>query len=402
MTKIVILCLHDKSWGRLEMATTMAADMRRAGFQVLIVADTGVVNGLKVSDVDVRTVHVGMGGLLRLYIDSLVQSFEPSWIIHCDYFNNVNYFHRCGETKFTFMAGYPARVAMIDTWDHSITGFDIDDGAGTSRSVVLDPESNAIEVFEAHDVKLYPIPFQRIAGRSGEFRAVQHHADADIGTVRVDRPASGDSKKSILFCTASWQHADDRSSPGRVVVPSLLFRQLRLSVDSFRLVHVGPVPYDLESSLQCEYQWRPPVSSSELESLFRHCDLLISLNAVSYVNIRAMTLGVPVLLFINSQVREVSSSPDVSSEGREPPIITPFVMWPVGYFSFLAPMIDQSDYFHSLQVEEIGDDTACQVAINELLFDAGKRRDRLAKQMAYLASLESVPTIDTVLTGMGP
>jgi hypothetical protein len=209
----------------------------------------------------------------------------------------------------------------------------------------------------------------------------------------------GESARVILVCTARWQVEKDTTD---AAVPALVSAYLTELGDEVHVVHVGPASSALGRFLGNRYHWQPPLTPARFDLLISSVDLLLSLNVSATAIAKAVALRLPIVVLQNAveaatrdeaaaAVGSAQSGP-VSQWIHEAAPIPRFRVWPLGFFDYLAPVVDDNPYQLAFVTCELFDPHQVIGACHRLLFDAGTRDALRQRQDAYLRRLESLPT----------
>jgi len=165
---------------------------------------------------------------------------------------------------------------------------------------------------------------------------------------------------------------------------------------------VGPQRYKLGQKLNSRYHWLPPLPPVDFDQLVASMDVLLSMNISATTIAKAMVFEVPTLVLQNS----ISASTREEAEAAMPcaPSATlakwldesmplfPFVLWPIGYYRYLKPILQDNPYVSALDVAELLHEDRIQSALSSLLFDKTARDEQAHRQASYLSHVRSLPT----------
>jgi Family of unknown function (DUF6365) len=171
-------------------------------------------------------------------------------------------------------------------------------------------------------------------------------------------------------------------------------------------VHVGPEPLKLRDA-DSRYIWMPSLSPENFDRLLGSVDLFLSANISATTIGRAIAAGVPVLVVQNSCRADTVEGAEewigraVSEHlkawlHRSVPLY-PFSLWPLGYWQFLKPLLQDNPYREALEVVELTDEAQCIEQCRLLLFDAAARDRTLGRHAAYASKARSLPTAAEVI-----
>jgi len=396
--KHLILSLGLKGLGEAALGIRLATELKAAGDEVFCLAHDSNAKLLEGT-----FPHVTFGStaapLFSLYLSNCVAGFKPTSIILSDYFTTTLFFELYGLDP-ALLTSFGVPIFAIDTWDSTKAASPIDVLMNDYRTVALWPDM----------VKpICPVPFlapHTMAGFYGSLpekvsvtRRIRRHLHHALGM--------NDTAKGVLFCTGAWQHPnyDSQSDSARrcaTSLPLLIEEYISRLGPDVHLVHVGPQRYKLGQKLNSRYHWLPPLPPVDFDQLVASMDVLLSMNISATTIAKAMVFEVPTLVLQNS----ISASTREEAEAAMPcaPSATlakwldesmplfPFVLWPIGYYRYLKPILQDNPYVSALDVAELLHEDRIQSALSSLLFDKTARDEQAHRQASYLSHVRSLPT----------
>ncbi|HEX5412379.1 MAG TPA: DUF6365 family protein [Terriglobia bacterium] len=410
----LIIALSGKAWGRAVMACTIAAELSATGDRVTLLINeclAPLTNGAGFRSV---TINESLGPLLGLYIDHLIATERPTSVVLSDYFANANFCYAVGANPRCVLLKDIATFSL-DPWHFEWTGTKIDMFCGETFLLTQGSSEDCTEQFQSIPYKLRPVPIVPLGKTNGAFRNLPHISHITTGSARETRHALGisDGAKAVLFCTAKWQHAKYESRAGMRLassLPILVAEYLSRIGQDVHLVHVGPYAYDLQGRLNGRYHWLPPLSLSRFDSILASMDLFISANISATTVTKAMVFEVPTVVLHNSILAETQEQVESAlarpfSESlrlwlKDAVPLFPFVLWPLGYHRFLAPLLHNNPYVDALEFIEFLDEQRVESTLADLLFDSTRRADQLHSQTCYLKQIRSLPTGAEIIRAM--
>jgi hypothetical protein len=333
--------------------------------------------------------------LIGLLIQSQVKKSRADSIILSDYFTTALTFERAGINP-QIVQQFDCPVGAIDTWDIKQTG------------TIMDFVGNQNRQFKDWtyliDYLLTPVPIAKADSNANYYsclpepivipKKVNRHIRRDLGISEHD--------KIVLFCSAEWQHAPfktEESNQLRDRFPNLLSSYFQQLGSQVILVHVGPAPLDL--AIKHHYRWIPPLSPQQFDLLLASTDLLLTANVSSTTISKALVSGIPVVNLVNSfkaaefvdttSAHAKNLSPEFTNWVKEPIALHPFFMWPIGYHSFLNPLLENNPYTNAVQMLEITSVETVIKTIQCLLMENDYKQKVLEKQFSYVKEVESLP-----------
>lgn len=395
MTGHLAIALSTKGYGETILGLQLSEWLRRSGDEVHFLVHPGSERIVRSAGFPLTTISDHVGSFMPLYIEEIIRSTRIDRLLLADYFTTDLWLAQNGlDVEALTDFGLP--MTAIDTWHMDKSGDQIDIYWGKTRSICDWRERNA--------QLIQPVP---IAGADAPGAycclppGITAATAAQIADVRSRYGLCPDDRL-VLFCTARWQqtryscrHAQRISE----TLPDLIAHYIRQQGPTTKVMHIGPQSYELD--LQGQYFWVDQIPQSEFVRILGAADLLLTANVSSTTIARAMAMDVPVLALVNSHALDVeddtatlpflpltSTIADWISANLP---IYPFLMWPVGYYDFLKPLIPGNAYFDAIAIEEIFDEPATSSALSALLFDRPVRSDRVDRQRRYIASLELLP-----------
>ena len=284
----------------------------------------------------------------------------------------------------------------IDTWLRERTGVikDAGDASGSARHAHAD-----VSFVGA----LRPVPILPLDAGQGVYAnlpAPARTAQPQRARSRLGLPADA---QVVLTCSALWQHrAYPRAAIRRLgaAFPRLLAECLAPHARA-HLVHVGPEAWPVGEVLGERYRALPSLPPEAFGDLLAAADLFVSANASATTLVRAMGQGVPALLVWQSE--EPPQEPDPALRPYLP--LPAYALWPLGWWRFLRPVLEDNAYVRALDPVELTDLPALRDRIARLLHDPQAARAQRERQHDYLAALARLPSgaeaIDQALQDKG-
>lgn len=146
--------------------------------------------------------------------------------------------------------------------------------------------------------------------------------------------------------------------------------------------------------------------------MLQAADAVLSLNIGGTTVWRAVMSGVPAMVLGNScRLRDVTDIDRVEALAggftdfvrdavSDVVPLHPFRMWPLGFYSFLRPLLTGNPYADAVAQAEVLDERAVVDGLEDLLYDDGYRATRLAVQDGYAGQVLALPPTGEVFTAM--
>ncbi len=297
-----------------------------------------------------------------------------------------------------FVLELPVPVLALDFWNLAEAGLRWD--FGTDASVIA---SNALKI----ERRLVPVPVVRPEGTRGAFRALPEalHAARDRETVRAEL-GLGAQDRLVLFAQSRWQDPEVQNwkHHARIArgLPPLLCGWLAELGERVHLAHVSPVAFEAPEPLGLRYHWLRQLPAPRFRELLEAADLVLSLNATGVSTIAAVAAGVPVLLGVNSRRGKTVEEVMATLQAPASPVfrdwlssvvpLYPFLLWPLGLFDFLSPVLQGNPYLETVCRVEVLDHDAFIAAGEALLFHPAAARELRSRQGAYCQRVSELPS----------
>ncbi len=389
----LVLALNPWGHGETSLGIRLASSLRTGGEGVVFV--TTNANAPLVQRAGFRAIVLPRQAypLLPLYIADCISKMNVGSIILSDHFTTASFLKRTGLDEQT-LARFQLPVIAIDTWD-STRGQPIDvQNHGSEAPIDVLPASI-----------IHPVPFLSPRA-SGAYQSLPDVPPKVARKVRKNVRRSlgiSDSSQAVLFCSAAWQQGE-HPLRGRWwladSVPALLGEYLS-RIDSAHVVHVGPKTLPMGEKLGPRYHWLPQLPGTDFRALMGSVDLFLSVNISAATIAEAMVAGVPVAVIQNSIPIYKQEDCEEALRGRtlsdtlrqwihaSIPICS-FSLWPVGFYKFLVPVMQDNPYTRALELLELFDEEGIEQRIRRLLTDRAAREEHVQRQQVYLDEVRAL------------
>ncbi len=400
----LFIALSTKGYGETALGIRVATELQERGDKCFFLAHQSAIPLLQSTTFPHMKTSDHAIGFLNLTLHTLIRKMKPDSIVLSDYFTTALAFEKAAIDP-TFLKQLDISVGAIDTWDMEKSGSVID---------VFGNEQREFQDWsDVLDYRLIPVPIARPDSGGPYYQClpdpiqitkkVKRHIHRDLAI-----PPNG---KVVLFCSGEWQHASFTSEHGNRLtrlLPKLVGQFLdKLGEDVF-LVHVGPSSF--ANVMNDRYRWLPSLAPDQFDMLVASADVLLVANASSTTIAKALVTGIPAVVLMNSHA--VTSVADIHSQNgavskeleawiSEAAPIYPFYMWPIGYYRFLKSLLDGNYFCDVVPMLEITNEHEVLRTLQSLLFEAGSRRDHIARQMQYVEQLRLLPKAASLIKQNG-
>lgn len=399
--KLLFFAMSTAGYGETTIGMSLAEQLQAIGIESHFVSTVISEQLLRRSKIPYTVLDQRMGRLARLLIDEVVTEFKPDGIVLSDYYTYTGVFeHRFGLDPW-FIDEYQLPILPIDIWEWDKTSFAVD-MFGEERTVdkrILAMEASLRPVPLAHPGRRdRAYPFRLWPSSERVSRRTKQHLFTTFGLGPRDR--------LVLITIAHWQQlaAERYISPiGTQVlrgVPWLLAHYLRQLPDSTHFAIIGQVPPELAALPAGRTHALPSCSPTRFSTLLGASDLVLGLNVGASTLGRAVLSDIPAVVLTNSyaipDARAVAEA-EAGLDGLTDTVrdwlagIVPLHrmrMWPLGFYSFLEPILSANPYTSTYTDLELLDEPAAVRGIEQALYDSQTRNRLAAARADYLATVD--------------
>ena len=387
------------AYGELHMALDLAVRQRAAGIEPVFLIPPSHAELTRAKGIHYETLIPGSGKLNTMLLRDVQRRFRPGAVILAD-FLNFSFCERHYGLTLDDLDVFEAPVSTFDIYDFGQTSGRVDTygfyarnmrGISVDRYHRLLQPSPIVPPDQPRNEQIIKYPlFEDLDRASDQARA---RARAELGFGERDRV--------VLVTSAMWQkmhRSYDEVLPFidacKQALDEILARVARDAV----IVSVGAsgVGESREIPGLRQHGYLP---AAEFDRIAAACDLYVSNNYISTSMGRLVLKGVPTLLIQNS----ISKHPDGGYVwfGREqtplPPLLDqvarayPFRMYPVGWHSFLRPVVARNDFYRIMRHAELFDVDGTVDLIETILSGGDADRSELVLER-YRAKIRKLPT----------
>ncbi|MEV7008505.1 DUF6365 family protein [Streptosporangium sp. NPDC051022] len=399
--RLLFFAMSSAGYGETLIGMSLARQLKPAGIECFFIIEPMSEKLLRGSGFPYTVLDRSMGGFATLMVDDAVISFRPDAIVLSDYFTFCGIFPKRYGLDPWFIDRYNLPIIPIDIWEWANTAFSVDVFHGKAMSVnrrILEMPAHLRPVPICHlDQDQQTFPFRLWEGNERVSRRTREHLRETFGMEKEDR--------MVLLAVAGWQqdkYSDENGDQMAAHVPELLVHYLRQLPPSARFVMVGSVPPVLEA-LTDRTHVIPACSPSRFNVLLGSVDLVLTLNLGATTLARAVLSDIPGVVLTNRF--DVPEKPDIDQVEAELGGLSedvrswlsrtlpmyPFRMWPLGFHSFLDPIVVDNPYLSTFAHAELLDEPAVLSALHGVLYDRGVQDDLARNRAAYLETLTAHP-----------
>lgn len=399
--RLLFFAMSSAGYGETLIGMSLARQLRVAGIESFFIVEPTSERLLRGSGFPYLVLNNSMGSFATLLVDETVRDFRPDAIVLSDYFTYCGVFPKRYGIDPWFIERYGLPIMPIDIWEWANTEFAVDVFQGKSMGVtrrIMDMPTHLRPVPICHlDEEPGTYPFRLWEGNERVSRRTRHHLRETFGMAPEDR--------MVLLAVAGWQqdrYADENGDRIADQVPELLVHYLRQLPPSARFVLVGSVPPVL-ADLADRAHVIPACSPHRFNVLLGSVDLVLTLNLGATTLARAVLSDIPGLVLTNRF--DVPEKPDIDRVEAELSGLSedvrswlsrtlpmyPFRMWPLGFHSFLDPIVAKNPYVSTFAHAELLDEPAVLSALHGVLYDRGVQDGLARERAAYLETLTDHP-----------
>jgi hypothetical protein len=292
-----------------------------------------------------------------------------------------------------FLERLTVPVIALDFWNLRQAGPEWDFGRDATE---VPPAALAFER------RLLPAPIARPDAGPGTFAALPARTARPEARAAVRGELGLDPRdRLVLWTTSRWQQPEQQNWKHHArlarAVPAWIAATLARLGGRVHLLHVGPQASPAWDAWGARYRFVGQVTAERLHDLMDAADLLLSLNTTATTGLAATAIGLPTVVVVNSrggtadELTAPGASPTLRAWLAEAAPLHPFRLWPLGLYSFLAPILADNPFTDTFRQVELLDEEAIVEACRSLLFDQGAAADARARQAAYRERIAALP-----------
>jgi hypothetical protein len=387
------------AYGELHMALDLAGRQRAAGIEPVFLIPPSHVELTRAKGIRYETLIPGGGKLNVMLMRDIERRFRPKSVVLAD-FLNYNFCERHYGLTLDDLDVFSAPVSTFDIYDFGRTGGRVDTYGFYAKNM------RGISVDRFHHL-LQPSPIVPPGTPRNDqiikYPLFEHPARAGARERDLARRelGLGSRERVVLVTSALWQkmhRSYEAVLPFIGACKQALDEILATVAKDATVISVGAssVGETREIPGLRRYGHLP---TAQFDQIAAACDLYVSNNYISTSMGRLVLQGVPTMLIQNS----VSKHPDGGFVwfGREndppPPLLDavprayPFRMYPVGWHSFLRPVVADNDFYRIMRHAELFDVDGSVALIEAILNGDDARRSEHAWER-FRTQLERLPT----------
>lgn len=409
--RLLFLAMSSAGYGETLIGMQLARQLTKAGVECHFIIETASEKMLHGGPLPYTVLDASMGSFAQLLVDEQVARLRPDAIVLSDYFTYCGVFAKRFGVDPWFIDRYDLPILPIDIWEWEESGFHVD-VFGTKHIPVSDRILNLGGYLRPVPV-CHPLangnpdafPFRLFESGERVSRRTRGHLRETFGI--------GPRERLVLLAVAAWQQSTFSEEEGNRLaasVPRLLAHYLAELPPSTRFALVGAVPPVLAELPPERTLVLPACAPSRFNALLGAVDLVVTLNVAATTLARATLCGTPGLALTNrftvaepAQLEQVESdlgglSGAVRSWAAQSLPLYPFRMWPLGFHSFLDPLLAGNPYGEAILTAELLDEPAVVSAMTNALYDADTGHRLAAAQDGYRQQLAGLPDTVEVFT----
>ncbi len=398
---IVFIVTSFWSFGELLIAMEFADELVKSGDEICFIAPPTHKNTILKKGYICISLVPKSRQLNRILFNEVKYSFKPDLVILSDFLNynfadrhygitkeDLNIFDTTVCTFDNFYWNYPRKC--MDTY-----GFKSD----IPKKIVL----------EDYGARIVPCPIINSDSVEGEnvytYSLISDFVDISNLEKRKNRIKYGfdnDEDKIILVSYAKWQneHIEDRGVSEFIKLSNSFFNKLIIKLaEEFHIICVG----SKEKIQGDNIHYYSSVHTEIFDELVSISDIYISRNMTSTSMVRIALSGVRCVNIINS-ISDIRTIEKIVAKDEFNVTIEPYryLMFPVGWYSFLKPIFDDNPYAELIiQIEQFEIERGIET-IKDVLYEdnsnhiilTNKLRKRLSELMTPKEIVRSILSYD--------
>jgi hypothetical protein len=339
------------------------------------------------------------GRINRILAEDFLTEYPPDIILLFD-FLTFEYSNNFG-LSLEYLRSFNTPIISLDSYEWESTDFILDFLGGRSKQVA----STLLEI----DGCLRPCPLNKPIPLQDHFACYSFFKEVrttDINNLSLYREKLdiNSSDKIVFSATAPWEKKpakEVRQTPFCHVVPKLVEFYLTQVNCHIHWVRVGrdiQNKEEVHSNLTVHnFKFLP---SDDFNNLLYLSDILITTNIAATTLAKKVCSGGAALLLFNSvnancsgdlyRYKSMTFSSSITEIIQKCYPISPFRMFPLGWYDFLTPLVNENSYLNTFYQAEILDSEAVISSLNQALFSSNEFK--LMHLEEYKQALKALPT----------
>ncbi len=384
MKNILFISIGTDAFGESILALNFARSLPAAGYRPCFILSPSHGTLLN-QHPNFKGIQLYKGAIKinRMLIEDFLEHYPPDLIILCD-FLTFDYSQADMGITLDDLRAYNKPIISLDSYEWESGDFGLDFFNGAEKKV----PATILEL----DGALRPCPLNKpapINGRIACYSFLHQIQQLPEEEVRWTRNELGIPMNDLVIfsATAVWQEfrAKKRyAGPFSRIVPQLIYSYVERLETPVHWISVGPHNRQAHTKQRgnvVEHNF-PSLPEDKFNRLLAASDIMISTNIASTTLAKCIRYRRPALFLYNSLVvngpgdfskyKHIRLSESTSSLIENAYPFHPFLMFPLGWFKFLSPVLKDNPYLDTFYRAEILDEEG----VLSLLRKAAEKKDQ--------------------------
>lgn len=401
------------AFGELLIALQFAKRLKKSGFKPYFFIPTTHEKILKESDLPYSLLFPKLGRVNRVLFQDYQNNYNPEFIILADFINYYFCERHYGLTVDDLKI-FKGRIGTFDDFDWGLIKRRMDT-YGFSASTVSEvdindfgfklapcPIANPLLNVEAEEGKFYYPLMDKLL----DYNDIVKKKTRKELQLPIDRPI-------IMLTSAVWQETYKLYPHVKsfVSVANNTFKNIlkRVSKDSI-ILYVGPATFLGDTKVPDNVKMLNQLPPKLFEKYAVASDLFLSRNITSTTLAKISLSGIPSIMIKNSlgftaETKDSFKTPfklseQVKNELQNLDICYPYRMFPVGWHTFLEPVIKNNPYTQVVPEIELFDENQCVEKIRSVLECSVTKKKIESNVSRYKKLLDDLKTPSQILQSL--
>lgn len=401
--KFLFIVTSFWAYGELQIAIDFASKVSILGHRVMFLVPPSHVDKVKVNNIAYRVLIPNGAALNRILLRDIEDTFIPSFVVLSDFLNYAFCEKHYGLTE-ADLSVFSGLIGAFDLYNFSLSGRRIDTYGFRAKEI-------SRLCIDDYDFLLQPCPVNKpvLDNSRNRFRyrifdGIAARSYADIRSAR-EIVGIEPSEKLIVMTGAVWQSSFRPYTEVKKMVSAVddvTMKMISRLPQNYKVFWVGPMHQALQEGMT-QIRHIDSMPPSAFETLMDSADVFVSTNYISTSMIRAALRGTPIVLLGNSYLKrsgELRSLTDhrESDVLKDIHTIYPFRMFPVGWYSFLEPIVNGNSFYKLTKCVEVFDTEEVSGAIEKAV--SGDYEQSLENLHKYKEEWLKLPDIESTVSSM--
>lgn len=391
------------AYGEMQIAKDFARQVEALGHQVMYLIPPSHTGKVIARNMRYQILIPNGATLNRVLLQDIENTYHPTHIVLSDILNFAFCERHYGLTE-ADLAIFSGFIGGFDLYNYAEAGKRIDTYGFRAK------EMSRINI-ERYDFLLMPCPVNQVSIKDSRtqfsyrlFDGIKARMSSTIMNAR-ERVGIKEGEKLVIMTGSAWQSSFRPYNNVKEMVDGVdqaVMQMIAQLPENYKVFWIGPRHRAVTEKLTKVKQINslPP---SQFEIIVDSADVFVSENFISTSMIRAALRGVPVVLLANSYVKRSGELRSLAGHQELDQLkyldrIYPFRMFPVGWYSFLEPVVKGNPFYKLTRCAEVFDIKEAYETVSDSASE--KEEESIKRLKQYKEKWLELPSVKSIVSSM--